>query len=220
MPQTPHETNNTVPTDPLALGTAPKVPTKLIKNPLGLETQIPKTEPATKYPTPADQSESIEAIQSIEVKAFLDTIAWAEIGTADASGYQTLVFGKQFQDFSNRPKTKQCATVNGRKICSTAAGRYQILYETWNDLATKLGLNDFSPDSQDTAAIALIDEKGALEDVEDGRFEEAVSKVSNIWASLPGNNYNQNPKSIEELRDVYDQFIEFYYSLGQSSQIN
>ena len=170
------------------------------------------TQPVNYENSPIESSSRERSPESIEVRAFLDTIAWAEVGTADTNGYQTLVFGKQFNDFSTHPKIKNCAVVNGKNLCSTAAGRYQILDKTWDELAPKLGLTDFSPDSQDTIAIALIDERGALEDIEAGQFEKAISKVSNIWASLPGNNYNQNPKSIEELRDVYDQFVKFYGS--------
>jgi lysozyme len=65
---------------------------------------------------------------------------------------------------------------------STAAGRYQIIKPTWLSLKSKLGLPDFSPASQDAAAIELIRQRGALADVQAGRIESAVNKCAKVWA--------------------------------------
>jgi lysozyme len=87
---------------------------------------------------------------------------------------------------------------------STAAGAYQIIKPTWVRLKSKLGLPDFSPASQDAAAIELIAARGALEDVKAGRFSDAVHKCRHEWASLPGNYAKQGQRSIETLALWYE----------------
>ena len=139
-----------------------------------------------------------------QVDAFLDTIGWAETGTVGVEGYKALVFNGHFNDFSRHPLTKQCAAIGNKQTCSTAAGRYQMLDKNWYELKQKLNLPDFSPASQDKMALALIQEKGALADVEAGRFKEAACKVGGTWASFPCNSYGQHPHSTEELFQVYE----------------
>lgn len=82
---------------------------------------------------------------------------------------------------------------------STAAGAYQIIKPTWLRLRDKLGLVDFGPAAQDQAALALIEARGALADVQDGRFADAVSKCRNEWASLPGNYAGQGQRNLATL---------------------
>ncbi|MBK9329057.1 MAG: glycoside hydrolase family 104 protein [Sphingobacteriales bacterium] len=122
-------------------------------------------------------------------------------GTAGANGYRTLFGGKLFNDYAQHPRVK----VPFRNTYSTAAGAYQFLYSTWYRLSLKLGLKDFSPESQDKACIELIREKNALEDVKNGNFESAIKKIAKVWASLPGAGYNQPEKKIAELQKVYTQ---------------
>ncbi len=88
-------------------------------------------------------------------------------------------------------------------ITSTAAGAYQILFGTWQELQSKLKLPDFSPASQDRAAIELIKRRKALEDVLAGRFAQAILKCRKEWASLPGAGYGQNEKKPTTLLAVY-----------------
>ncbi|MYM53606.1 lysozyme, partial [Pseudomonas aeruginosa] len=57
--------------------------------------------------------------------------------------------------------------------------------------------------SQDAIALQQIRERGALAMVDAGRFDDAVERVRNIWASLPGAGYGQNEHSIEHLRAAY-----------------
>lgn len=68
---------------------------------------------------------------------------------------------------------------------STAAGRYQIVGSTWQGLQRKGVVGDsFSPNEQDIAAIALIDEQGALDDVLSGNYYGFVSKTRGVWESF------------------------------------
>jgi lysozyme len=87
---------------------------------------------------------------------------------------------------------------------STAAGAYQIIRGTWNRLAKALRLPDFSPASQDRAAIELIRSRGALADVKAGRFAAAVQKCRREWASLPGAGYGQPERSLQQLAQVFN----------------
>ena len=165
--------------------------------------------PQNIYIAPPSNTDS-SGIASPELRAFLDTIAWAETGTTEAISYQTLVFNGLFNDFSTHPKIKQCGSIGGRRVCSNAAGRYQIMGFNWDELAPKLGLKDFSPASQDQMALYFIQRKGAMEDVLAGRFEKATCKVGKIWASLPCNNYKQHPKSMSVLKQFYQQQLSLH----------
>lgn len=86
---------------------------------------------------------------------------------------------------------------------STAAGAYQINVPTWKDFGA--GLPDFSPASQDAACQRIIAKCGALEDVKAGRFNEAVRKCRNRWASLPGNSAGQGQRTYAQLGQWFTQ---------------
>lgn len=145
---------------------------------------------------------AMTATEQQNVSAFLRTIRSAE-GTAGANGYTLLFGGGQFQGFADHPRRLVTATSNGKPITSSAAGAYQILRRTWDEVRAKLGLPDFSPASQDRAAVELIRRRGALADVRAGRFADAIDKCKKEWASLPGAGYGQPEKDIGHLFAVY-----------------
>jgi lysozyme len=134
------------------------------------------------------------------VTAFLQTVRVSE-GTAGADGYSTLVGGGQFDSFADHPR--QLVYLPNLGINSSAAGAYQILRRTWDGVAGKLGLSDFSPQSQDRAAVELIRQRGALADVRAGRFADAIAKCKKEWASLPGAGYGQRENSLATLQAAY-----------------
>ncbi|WP_426287511.1 glycoside hydrolase family 104 protein [Luteibacter sp. E-22] len=135
-------------------------------------------------------------------QAFLDTLAVSE-GTKDLGddGYNVLVGGELFHDYSHHPNV--LVTLNKTGLKSTAAGRYQFLKRTWDALQAKLGLPDFGHASQDAGCVELITEAGALADVDAGRFDDAVTKCRRIWASLPGAGYGQHENKLSDLRAAY-----------------
>jgi len=146
---------------------------------------------------------SKEAVTNNNVQAFLKAIRWAE-GTAGVDGYRTMFTGKLFDGYDKHPNIKHCIPLrSGGQLCSTAAGAYQFLFSTWSYLKIRLQLSDFSPANQDLAAVELIREKGALEDVLAGNFDLAVTKVNKVWASLPGSPYGQPVKTLAQLQSVY-----------------
>ena len=129
-------------------------------------------------------------------------IATAE-GTAKLgdNGYNVLVGGSLFTGYTDHPR--KAVYLPKYKIKSTAAGRYQILSKYYDSYKKLLKLKDFSPASQDAIAIQMIKEQGALQDVDEGRVDAAIKKVSNIWASLPGAGYGQREVTFASLRKSF-----------------
>ncbi|MGJ5674332.1 MAG: glycoside hydrolase family 24 protein [Nostochopsis sp.] len=160
---------------------------------------------------------------NLNIKAFLDTIAWAE-GTSGKNGYQMIFGGNSFSNFQKHPRQRKCLRYKGKKLCSDAAGRYQFLSSTWVGLVQRLKLSDFSPRSQDSAAVELIREQGALTDVESGLWQSAIYKVADIWASLPcgsnkGSCYGQPYKRINKLGEIYTLNLKKYQERDSSPDI-
>lgn len=151
-------------------------------------------------------------------KAFLDVIAHSEFGVAmlaqSDDGYNVITGSRQgkmilFSDYSKHPRkaiwfpklrNPKTGTLG---LWSTAAGRYQFTWPTWNELAQANGLSGFSPVIQDIGGILKIRQRGALDAVDAGRFDEAVFKCRKEWASLPGANYGQHENSLASLQEVF-----------------
>lgn len=168
----------------------------------------------------------------IGIKAMLDTLAWAE-GTlkyGNNNGYDVFFTGKLLSDYNlnylkHPNKSHSISTTASKKIVSTACGRYQFLYKTWEELANTLGLPDFSPESQDLAAVELLKRRKVYNSLEDGDIEEALdkktyyngTKYSNLaleWASFPNGPWGQNNRSREDIIEVYNARLEFYKNLS------
>lgn len=142
-------------------------------------------------------------------RAFLDAIAVGE-GTDNGRqqtrnhGYDVVVGGSLFSDYSRHPNR----LVRVRPgLSSTAAGRYQLLSKYYEPYKRQLGLPDFGPASQDQIALQQISERRALADIDAGRIREAVAKVNNIWASLPGSKYGQRTETM-------DDFLKYFCAAG------
>ena len=137
------------------------------------------------------------------VSAFLDMIAYSE-GTAGPEGYRTMFGHRLFDSFADHPRQYFSFTNSlGQQLKTSAAGRYQFLASTWDSLKQKLGLQDFSPASQDAGCIELIRQRGALPDVQAGRTSAAITKCAPVWASLPGAGYNQPERKLSQLLAAY-----------------
>lgn len=150
---------------------------------------------------------------SANVPAFLAMIRKSE-GTAGQSDPWAVCFGYKhtIQNFADHPaitgewrgeplSAAMCAGAGlGPGCVSTAAGAYQIIKPTWLNVKKKLGLPDFSPASQDAAAIELIRQRGGLGFVESGQFSQAVNACRKEWASLTGAGYGQGERSLPWLQ--------------------
>lgn len=128
-----------------------------------------------------------------KVRTMLNLIAKAE---GVKWGYNTLFGNQKIDNLVAHPNIrKEFTQTDGRKNYTTAAGRYQFLKGTWDGLAKQYGLSDFSPQSQDLGAIALLAQNGALPYVLKGDYQTAVKKSGGTWASLPSSTYAQGKRS-------------------------
>lgn len=140
--------------------------------------------------------------------AFLTAIAVSE-GTESIGdrGYNCIVGSTVanphlFPSYADHPRLKIQLRPD---LISTAAGRYQILERYFDAYKAQLHLPDFSPSSQDAIAVQMIREQHAYADVVEGRFDAAVAKCSNIWASFPAptNRYGQHQNALVDLRAAF-----------------
>jgi muramidase (phage lysozyme) len=142
------------------------------------------------------------ALSSPYLQAFLEVIRTGE-GTLGSDGYRTHFGGSLFSSFAEHPRKVISVKSGGKTLYSSAAGAYQFLSKTWDGLVKQYGFQDFSPQSQDEAAVALIAGRDALEDILAGRFEEATRKCAKEWASLPGSPYGQPTLSAARAQSIY-----------------
>lgn len=143
---------------------------------------------------------------SPNLRAFLDMIAWSEIGpgllAASDDGYNVIVGSTAdhpilFTDYSHHPK------LHNDRCNSDAAGRYQFMGRYWEFYRDQLHLPDFGRDSQDRWATQLIRECHALDDVEEGHVFVAIGKCCKRWASFEGAGYGQRENSAIQLAAAY-----------------
>jgi len=141
--------------------------------------------------------------------AFLTMIAVSELGKAllaeSDNGYNVLVGSLPgqphlFGSYADHPR--QLIPIRPGLV-SSAAGRYQILSHFFDDYKQQLSLPDFSPASQDAIAVQMIRECEALDDIDTGRIEMAISKCRSRWASLPGAGYGQRENESSFLIAAY-----------------
>ena len=197
---------NTSTQDPAA--TDPGVPD--VSADTGEPDQLPttlETIAVTLTPSTYDSGSTSDAQAQRNVRAFLDMISYSE-GTNGPDGYRAM-FGYPLPDriapsLADHPRRKFTFTNKaGKTLTTSAAGRYQFLISTWDELAASLQLPDFGPDSQDKACIELIRQRGALNDVRAGRITDAITKCSKTWASLPGAGYDQPERKLNWLLAQY-----------------
>lgn len=142
---------------------------------------------------------------------FLNMVAMSE-GTGNHknttnNGYDILFRGETFNDFSHFPnKVFTFKDKQGKTHKTTASGRYQILKGTYEDMASRLGLTDFSPATQDKIAIALMIQKGV--DFDSANLATELPKISNVWTSLPGSTVGSQYHSQQPIEKVLGWFNE------------
>ena len=139
-------------------------------------------------------------IDDPNVRTMLDLIAASE---GVAHDYNTGFGNTVLEALEDHPRElKGFAETTGRRNLTSAAGRYQFLAGTWDDVAPRIGASDFMPENQDLGAIYLMQRRGALDAVLEGDFSTAISKLGREWASLPSSPYAQ-PKRSQEFVDDF-----------------
>jgi muramidase (phage lysozyme) len=142
------------------------------------------------------------ALQHQNVVAFLHLIREGETNQTD-DAYREL-FGGALFDAPPWQHPHRAVTVG--RLTSTAAGAYQFLAKTWDGLVSQYQFEDFSPANQDLGAIALVAERGALDDVISGRITDAVQKCRKEWASLPGAGDGQPERTVQQALATYQSY--------------
>lgn len=145
----------------------------------------------------------LQALQRANVQAFLRLIREGE-SSQDESAYSVMFGGDHFNDFADHPRIKNTRVVGGKELTSTAAGAYQFIRATWDEMASLYKLPDFSPINQDCAAVGLIYRRKALDQVIAGRINEAIRRCGQEWASLPGSGYGQPTQALAKALAVYE----------------
>jgi len=113
------------------------------------------------------------------------------------------VFRENWSTSSNKLASKSVSRqISGREqvashestlACQPGGGFTKL--NTWDRIKAKLNLPDFSPESQDRAAVEIFSQFGALADIQAGRVLEAARKLRSQWASLPGAGYGQGERN-------------------------
>jgi lysozyme len=144
--------------------------------------------------------------------AFLAMLRNSE-GTDKAPNAYAVTFGNQYTitDFRDHPSVLglwdglplDFLGPQYAGLKSTAAGAYQFIKPTWLGCRAKLALPDFSPASQDQAALYLIGQAGALDAIEAGNLDAAVAACRHIWASLPGGAAGQPHATADALAQIF-----------------
>lgn len=154
--------------------------------------------------------------QNPNVRRFLDVIAQAE-GT---TGYDTAFGGGTIPSLADHPRQLHSFTqTDGRANKTSAAGRYQFLQGTWDDVAGRLGLTDFGPQSQDIAAVELLRRNGSLEPLLQGDFQTALDRSGTTWASLPSSPYAQPKRSPGFIAGALDKASEMVFPAAHAGTL-
>jgi muramidase (phage lysozyme) len=126
-----------------------------------------------------------------EAKALLNTISGPESG----GDYNVIYGGGKFDSYADHPRQDvRIRTGPNANRTSSAAGKYQFLGSTWDEMKNKYKLSDFSPENQDKAAWYLAAETYGGEDKLLAALRSGDPKVlANVgsalkgkWTSLPG----------------------------------
>lgn len=137
-------------------------------------------------------------------KIFLDLIAWCE-GTdknlnSEATGYNIQFGYRTFSDMSKHPMQ----VISSGGYNSTAAGRYQIMDFTEEDILNALpNLPSFEPIYQDQRTLYLLNLKHGLKICDRLDLNEFCNVFSWTWASIPPGRYGQPTKNIAQIEKAF-----------------
>jgi muramidase (phage lysozyme) len=152
----------------------------------------------------ADGKDIVAAGVSGPMRGLLNAIA----GPESSGRYNVIHGGSTFDDYSKHPNVK---IPIGDGNWSTAAGRYQFIYDTWMEAKEALGLTDFSPESQDRAAIWLAKQRyyeatgNNLEDDLATGNAVTIDKIRRILGGIEGASLTWEALQNVSAKDFYQQ---------------
>lgn len=191
--------------------------------------------PKAKHPTWADYiairiyRKFFDPLPTQRIRAFLHCIREFECQAEkdDSKRYQMLNAplpsgDRRFSSYKTHPWAGQGKPIKG----STAAGAYQILSGTWQEIFEK-GLIEpkgdrFSPTIQDRIAVMKLEDRGVLHLIRTGRIQEALElkgpngslALPSEWTSLPGGKENahrltvdKNPMNMAYFQTLFEQYL-------------
>lgn len=148
------------------------------------------------------RDELLAIAQEPNVAAFLHVIRFCE-GTLGDRGFQTIYGYQYFDSFADHPRKK----VTAGAYTSSAAGAFQFMPQTWDEMRAKYALPDFSPASQIAGAVGLLIRRGALDAIRAGDLDRAVDLTNEEWASLPGSPYGQPTRTMAQVREQWQRAL-------------
>ena|SRR5882672_3360505 len=177
---------------------------------------------------------TVEEVGFPQLLAFGDLLALSEMGTEllkeSDDGYNILVGSRAgtvhlIPDYSKHPHILVDVAYHNNKtgqiehVKSSAAGRYQYIYPTWQEDAGAIGIADFSPESQDRVLIQSLKRLGGYELICNNDIMGALDKLCETWASLPGGHSGQPQNKARDLIAAYNQAI-LHYNAGNTKTPN
>jgi len=155
----------------------------------------------------AEQNRAVVAdlLDDPRVRAFLDTLA-----NLESNGRPDILNGGQrFESYAQHPNADA-----GNK----AAGAYQFKPGTWAEVATALGLRDFTPASQEQGAVHLLTERrlnerkekvpSAIDRLQQGDIEGAIFAAGKRWGAFPkdasGESISGGARQLQPIIDQYN----------------
>lgn len=178
------------------------------------KTGSPDTRKKIQAPPQSERQQAMRAANEAALKDPNVSAFLAAIGKAEGGGYDFMygaVEGKKNNPW--RMKNYDTHPGAGQGGISSPAGMYQINKTTWEDFGKRrLGITDFTPESQNLIAVEMLRSMGLLDSIVAGDIPAALNKSSHKWAALPSGpgkpgRYNQPYKS-------YEKFVEFYEAAG------
>jgi muramidase (phage lysozyme) len=154
------------------------------------------------------------------LRALMRTISASE--SNDTAPYSLLYGGERFSDWSDHPD--RCLTITvgpNTGDCTTAAGRYQFITTTWDEMAKTYHPDPegwwvwqrypFDPVSQDRVVHRWLDDAEAWnadipEMLRQKRVPEVLEMLSGTWTSL-GYGIETNDMS-SQLESLYQRFLD------------
>lgn len=141
--------------------------------------------------------------------AYLGLIRYLE-GTDGPEGYRTWIGHKLFSSYDKHPGKRMDIRLydkeGGYWYNPSAAGAYQFILSTYKSLKSKGFFPDFTPPSQDQAAIQLLKDSGALRYIMNGDLNNAYKLTYKTWASIPG-----HPTQSAEKRGITRDMMKKYF---------